>query len=112
MKKIIILVVVFLVCGCKNKLTCTYEIEYEDVKINNKIIFNLKENTYSEKDVMIFLNKEDAYEYFKDVEEYVKEYNLVLEKNKIISELEGKLEKKYTKKQLKEKYESYDYKCK
>lgn len=111
LKKIIILLLVLLACGCSKKLTCTYELEYEDVEIDNKIVFDLKNNTYKEKDVMTFEDEEDAKEYFKDVEEYVEEYNLVLEKNKIVSELEGDIEKT-TKKELKEKYEGYDYKCK
>ena len=101
-----------LVCGCSKKLTCTYELEYEDIKINNKIIFNFKDNTYEQKDIMIFEDEEDALEYFKDVEEYQEEYNLILEKNKIISNLNGEIKLDVTKEELKKQYESYDYKCK
>lgn len=112
MKKIILLlVVVLLVCGCSNKLTCTYELEYDDIQIENKIVFNLKDSTYKEKDVMIFEDEESASEYFNDIQDYIEEYNLILEKNKIISELDGEMEEEMTKKELKEKYESYDYKC-
>ena len=102
----------FLVCGCSKKLTCTYELEYDDIDIKNKIIFNFKDNTYEQKDIMIFEDKEDALEYFEDVSEYQQEYNLVLEKNKIISELNGEIKLDATKDQLKKQYESYDYKCK
>ena len=35
MKKIILLVILLLVCGCSKKLTCTYEEDYEDISINN-----------------------------------------------------------------------------
>ena len=83
MKKIILLVLVLLVCGCSKKLTCTYELDYEDIEINNKIIFNFKDNTYKQKDIMTFEDEEAATDYFKDVEEYKEEYNLILEKNKI-----------------------------
>ena len=102
----------FLVCGCSKKLTCTYELEYEDVEIKNKIIFNFKNNTYEQKDIMIFEDEESALDYFKDIEEYKEEYNLVLEKNKIISELNGEIKLDATREELKEQYESYDYKCK
>ena len=91
MKKIILLVVLLLVCGCSKKLTCTYEQEYEDIKINNKIIFDFEKETYEQKDIMIFEDKDSAEEYFKDIEEYVDEYNLRLENNKIISELNGEI---------------------
>lgn len=101
-----------LVCGCSKKLTCTYEIDYEDVKISNKTVFNFKDNTYEQKDVMLFLDNESASNYYKDVEEYKDEYNLVLEKNKIISELNGEIKLDATKEEIKEQYESYDYKCK
>ena len=112
MKKIILFVVLFLVCGCSKKLTCTYELEYEDIKIDNKIVFDLKNNSYKEKDIMIFVDEESALDYFKDVEDYIEKYNLVLKQNKIISELEGELESEYKKEKLKKKYEGYDYKCK
>ena len=88
MKKIILLLVLLLVCGCSKKLTCTYEEEYEDVIINNKIVFNFKDDTYKQEDVMVFNDEDSAADYFKDVEEYVDEYNLILEKNKIISQLD------------------------
>lgn len=106
------LVVLLLVCGCSKKLTCTYELEYEDVEINNKITFNFKDNTYEQKDVMIFTDNDSAADYFKDVEDYIEEYNLVLEKNKIISELNGEIKLDATRDELKKQYESYDYKCK
>ena len=112
MKNIILLILVLLVCGCSKKLTCTYEIDYEDVKISNKTVFNFKDNTYEQKDVMLFLDNESASNYYKDIEEYKDEYNLVLEKNKIISELNGEIKLDATKEEIKEQYESYDYKCK
>lgn len=112
MKKIILLVLLLFVCGCSKKITCTYKFEYEDVKINNKIIFNLKDNTYKQKDIMIFIDEESAVNYFNDIEDYIEQYNLVLEKNKIISELSGEIPSKETKKEIKERYESNDYKCK
>lgn len=101
-----------LVCGCSNKLTCTYEEDYEDVNIDNKIVFNFEDNTYEQKDVMTFTDNESASDYFKDVEDYVEEYNLILEKNKIISELSGEIKLDGTEDEIKEQYESYDYKCK
>ena len=102
----------FLVCGCSKKLTCTYELEYEDVEIKNKIIFNFKNNTYEQKDVMVFEDEKEAKDYFEDVKEYQQEYNLVLEKNKIISELNGEIKLDATKEEIKKQYESYEYKCK
>ena len=41
MKKILLLSFIFL-CGCSNKLTCTYETNYEDIEIVNKIVFDFK----------------------------------------------------------------------
>ena len=61
---------------------------------------------------MIFKSDEAASEYFKDIEDYIEEYNLVLDKNQIISDITGELESKKVKKDLKKQYESYDYKCK
>ena len=112
MKKIILLILILLVCGCSKKLTCTYETVYEDVKISNKIMFNFKDNTYEQKDIMTFTDNDSALDYFKDVEEFVDEYNLVLEKNKIISKLDGEIKLDATKEEIKKQYESYDYKCK
>ncbi|MBR6690458.1 MAG: hypothetical protein IKL65_03915 [Bacilli bacterium] len=112
MKKIILLVVLLLVCGCSKKLTCTYEEEYEDISINNKIVFNFKENTYEQEDVMVFKDIDSAKDYYKDIEAYVDEYNLILEQNKIISELSGEIKLDATEEEIKEQYESYDYKCK
>lgn len=112
MKKITLLVLLLLVCGCSKKLTCTYEEKYEDISINNKIVFNFKDNTYTQKDVMTFEDNKSASDYFKDVEEYVEEYNLILEKNKIISELDGEIKLDASKEEIKGQYESYDYKCK
>ena len=42
MKKILLICVLFL-CGCSNKLTCTYETEYEDIEIQNKIALKATE---------------------------------------------------------------------
>ena len=112
MKKIILLFLVLMCCGCGKKLSCTYKETYEDIEINNKIVFNLKDNTYSEKDMMVFKDDDEARDYFKDIEDYVEEYNLTLDKNKIISNMNGELESNKNKKDLKKQYESYDYKCK
>ena len=111
MKKIL-LIVFLLLCGCSNKLSCTYEEDYEDIQIRNKIVFNFKDNTYEQKDTMVFEDNESASNYFQDIEDYVDEYNLILEKNKIISELSGEIKLDATQKEIKEQYESYDYKCK
>ena len=111
-KKIILLVLVLLVCGCSKKLTCTYELEYDDIEINNKIVFNFKDNTYEQEDIMIFEDSKSASNYFKDVEDYVDEYNLILEKNKIISQLSGEIKLNASMEEIKEQYESYDYSCK
>ncbi len=112
MKKIIIFLVLFFICGCSNKLTCTYEEDYEDLKIENKIIFNFKNNKYKQIDKMIFKEEDEAREYFKDMEEYIDEYNLILKENEIISELEDEIKLDGSKDEIKKQYENYDYKCK
>ena len=112
MKKIILVLMVILCSGCGKKLTCTYKENYDDVKIRNEITFNLKNYTYKEKDMMIFKNEEDASKYFKDIEEYIEQYNLKLNKNKIISNISDKMTSKKSKKELKKQYEGYNYKCK
>lgn len=111
MKKIILLVLLFLICGCSKRLTCSYEQNYEDIKINNKIVFDLKSNKYNQQDIMVFKDNESALNYFNDIEEYKDEYNLKLEENKIISDINGEINLDTNEKELKEKYESYDYKC-
>jgi len=112
MKKIVLLVILLLVCGCSKKLTCTYEQEYEDISINNKIVFNFKDNTYKQEDIMVFKDSESASSYFKDIDAYVEEYNLVLEQNRIISHLDGEIKLDGTKEEIKQQYETYDYTCK
>ena len=71
MKKIILLLVVFMCVGCGKKLTCTYKEDYEDIKINNKIVFDFKNNTYKEIDTMVFKENNEASEYFKDISDYI-----------------------------------------
>lgn len=110
MKKILLLSFIFL-CGCSNKLTCTYETNYEDIEIVNKIIFDFNEETYQQIDKMIFSDSISASSYFKEIEDYKEEYNLVLEDNEIISEIEDIIKLDGDKKKIKEQYESYDYKC-
>ena len=110
MKKILLLSFIFL-CGCSNKLTCTYETNYEDIEIVNKIVFNFKEETYEQIDKMIFSDSISASSYFKEIEDYKEEYNLVLEDNKIISNITDVIKLDGDKKEIKEQYESYDYKC-
>ena len=110
MKKILLcLLVLFCVCGCGKKLICTYEEDYEDIQIRNKMVFNFKDNTYQQIDKMIFQDEESAEDYFEDVSDYIEEYNLVLDGNVIVSELEETFTK--DKKSIKEQYESYDYEC-
>ena len=112
MKKIVLLSLLLLSCGCSKKLTCTYETDYEDIEINNKIVFNFEDEIYTQKDIMVFKDSDSAKEYFKDIEDYVEEYNLILKENKIISELEGEIKLDATKEEIKKQYESYDYSCK
>ena len=101
MKKIILIVICLLVCGCSKKLTCKYNYDYGDVEISNKIIFNFKDNTYKQKDIMIFSDEESATNYFSDIKDYIEEYNLVLEKNKIISNIDGDIKKRCNKRKIK-----------
>ena len=110
MKKITMLIMLLVCCGCGKKLTCTYKENYEDIKIDNKIVFNFKDNTYKEEDVMLFKDNDSAKEYYDDILDYVDMYNLELIDNRIISNLNGDIDK--SKSELKKQYESYDFKCK
>lgn len=113
MKKVVlVLVLLFCITGCGKKLVCIYEENYDDVKIKNKIIFNFKDNTYRQIDKMIFESDEEAKEYFNDISDYIKEYNLKLEGKTIVSNLSDKINSNLSKKEIKKKYESYEYKCK
>jgi len=94
------------------KLVCNYKMDYEDIKIRNKIEFNFKDNTYKQVDKMIFKDKKSASNYFNDIKDYIEEYNLKLDNNTIISEIENTFDTEYTKKELKKQYEGYDYVCK
>lgn len=111
MKKILLLGFIFL-CGCSNKLTCNYETEYEDVEIKNKIVFNFETDTLEQVDKMIFEDSISASSYYSEIEEYKDEYNLKLEDNMIISEITDEIKLDGTKEEIKQQYESYDYKCK
>ena len=112
MKKILLVFIIIFICGCSNKLVCTYSEKYEDVRIKNKIIFDFKTNKYKQIDTMEFKNEESAKEYFEDIDEYKDEYNLELIKNKIMSKIEENLKIDSSLKEIKEQYESYDYICK
>ena len=113
MKKILLVILLFLLCGCsKNKLTCNYEKMYEDIEIKNKIVFNFEEETYKQIDKMIFEDSISASKYYDEIEEYKDEYNLVLQDNIIISEIVDEIKLDGDKEDIKEQYESYDYKCK
>lgn len=98
--------------GCSKKLTCTYKENFDDIKIINKIVFNFKDNTYNKIDTMVFKNNDDALEYFNDIYEYQEEYNLILDKNKIVSNTTGDIKLDGTKNNIKNQYKNYDYKCK
>ena len=111
MKKVLLLSLLFL-CGCSNKLSCTYKTNYEDIKIENKIVFNFEEDIYEQVDKMIFEDSISAANYFKEIEDYKEEYKLVLEENKIISNITDVIKLDGDKQKIKEQYESYDYKCK
>ena len=111
MKKFILLFLTVICTGCGNKLLCSYEEKFEDIKVSNQILFNFKDNTYKETDVMVFKSDSEALDYFKDIEEYIDIYNLVLDKNKIISNIDGEIKLDSNKKSIKDKYQSYDYKC-
>ncbi len=111
MKKAILVLLLFL-CGCSNTLTCNYKTEYEDIKINNKIVFNFDEDTLIQVDKMIFNDSISASNYYKEIEEYKEQYNLRLEKNVIISEIIDEINIDGDEKSIKQKYESYEYKCK
>ena len=95
-----------------NKLTCIYNENYEDIKIENEIVFNFKEEIYEQTDKMIFQDEKSAKEYLEDVSEYIDEYNLELVNNTIVSKIEDTIKLDGTKKEIKEQYESYDYTCK
>ena len=110
MKKIS-LIVVFLLCGCSNKLTCSYKTNYDDVIIKNKIVFDFKEDKFKQTDKMIFENSIEASKYYQEIEEYKDEYNLVLSDNKIISIINDTIKLDGDKEEIKKQYESYDYQC-
>lgn len=110
MKKII-LIIVFLLCGCSNKLTCNFKVDYDDVIIKNKIVFDFKEDKFKQTDKMIFENSIEASKYYQEIEEYKDEYNLVLSDNKIISIINDTIKLDGDKEEIKKQYESYDYQC-
>ena len=111
MKKFLLLGVLFL-CGCSNKLSCTYETIYEDIEIKNKIVFNFKTDKLEQVDKMIFEDSISASKYYNEIEEYKNEYNLSLEDNIIVSKIIDDIKLDGDKEKIKKQYESYDYKCK
>lgn len=111
MRKFFLLSLLFL-CGCSNKLSCTYETVYEDIEISNKIIFNFNTDTFEQVDKMIFQDSISASKYYSEIEEYKDDYNLSLEDNIIVSKIIDDIKLDGDKKKIKKQYESYDYKCK
>lgn len=111
MKKLLLLGLLFL-CGCSNKLSCTYETIYEDIEIKNKIVFNFKTDKLEQVDKMIFEDSISASKYYNEIEEYKDEYNLSLEENIIVSKIIDDIKLDGDKEKIKKQYESYDYKCK
>lgn len=109
---IILIILSFFIYKYSNKLTCTYNENYEDIKIENKIVFNFKEEIYEQIDKMIFQDEESAKKYLEDISEFIDEYNLELVGNVIVSKIEDTIKLEGTKKEIKEKYESYNYTCK
>ena len=101
----------FLLCGCSNKLTCSYNENYEDIIVKNKIVFHFNEDKFEQTDKMIFENSIEASKYYKEIEEYKAEYNLVLSDNEIISTINDTIKLDGDKDEIKKQYESYDYKC-
>ena len=112
MKKILLIISIIFLFGCSNKLVCTYNENYDDVIIKNKIVFDFKANKYKQIDTMIFKDEEKAKEYFSDIDEYKDEYNLKINKNKIISEIESDIKIDSSLKEIKKQNESYEYVCK
>ena len=111
MKKILLLSILFL-CGCSNKLSCTYETVYEDIEIKNKIVFNFKTDKLEQVDKMIFEDSISASKYYSEIEDYKDEYNLSLEDNIIVSKIIDDIKLDGDKEKIKKQYEGYDYKCK
>lgn len=111
MKKILLFSILFL-CGCSNKLSCTYETIYENIEIRNKIVFNFKTDKLEQVDKMIFEDSISASKYYNEIEEYKDEYNLSLEDNIIVSKIIDDIKLDGDKEKIKKQYESYDYKCK
>lgn len=99
-------------CGCSNKLLCTYKIGYDDIEINNKIVFDFKTQTLKQVDKMIFEDSISAAKYYDEIEEYKDDYNLVLNKNIIVSEISDIIKIDGDKDKIKKQYESYGYNCK
>ena len=111
MKKFFLLSILFL-CGCSNKLSCTYQTAYEDIEIKNKIVFDFKNDKLHQVDKMILEDSISASKYYNEIEEYKDEYNLSLEDNIIVSKIIDDIKLDGDKQKIKEQYESYDYKCK
>ena len=112
MKKIVLVLLIVFLCGCSNKLTCTYEEKYEDVKIKYKIVFDFKKNEYTSIDKMIFKDNNKASDYYEEIKEYKNEYNLSLDNKVITSRMSDTIKLDGDKNKIKEQYEGYDYKCK
>lgn len=111
MRRFLLLGLLFL-CGCSNKLSCTYETVYEDIEIKNKIVFNFKTDKLEQVDKMIFEDSISASKYYNEIEEYKDEYNLCLDENTIVSKIIDDIKLDGDKEKIKKQYEGYDYKCK
>lgn len=110
--RIFLLLSLLFLCGCSNKLSCTYETVYEDIEIKNKIVFDFKNYKLEQVDKMIFEDSISASKYYNEIEEYKDEYNLILDHNMIISQITDDIKLDGDKDKIKKQYESYDYKCK
>lgn len=86
MKKIILILCIFLLTGCKSKLVCVLESEEEIYKEEQKITFNFKDDKIKEVNVSYIMTFEDeatAKTYLNIFEALDENYEINLNKNKI-----------------------------
>lgn len=115
-KNLILILLLLFITGCKNELVCTLETEEEGYLSKQEIIFSIADGKV-EKAVtnytMTFETNETAESYLNVFKSANKDYEIILDENKLLIISEKNYEEyNQTKEELKLDFEKNGYSCK
>lgn len=117
MKKLLIILSVFLLTGCSNELTCKLNKSEEEYDVEQKIVFNMDNDDKviqaKVEYTMIFKTEEEANSYLSVFENIAEDYNIDVNKNKLsITSIKNYEQYEQSKDALKMELENDGYVCK